>query len=258
VALPFVSVVLLRTLGYSLVVVTLLAALSQVANISGLQLWAPLTDRYGNKPVLGLSASVFLVGMLLWALVPKEPGTGVLVAAGVVHVLLGFAIAGLDVASNNVTLKLAPEDEAPAYLASASVVKAVAAGVAPLLGGLVVTLVGGREYRFQVAWSSPGGEGALTYFRLGPYDVLFLASAVLGLYAAHRLLGFREEGEAPPEAVARAMRRDTPQISSIAGMRTFAHVASYMVETAYRVEKAILPTGFRREERGDESDDDAT
>ena len=241
VSLPFMSVVLLKQLGYGLGVVTLFAAVSQLANVAGLRLWAPLTDRFGNKPVLGLGAAVFLAALLLWVLTPKDPGVGVLVMAGLVHVLLGFALAALDVASNGIVMKLAPEDEAPSFLASASVVKALAAGVAPLLAGLAVTLLNGRDFRLQLAWTSPDGGGLLTAVRLGPYDVLFAASILLGLYAAHRLLGFHEEGEAPPETVMRAMRREVGQVSSVAGMRTFAHVASYVVEVAYRFERALGP-----------------
>lgn len=239
IALPFFSVVLLRTVGYGLGTVTLLAALSQVANVLGLRLWAPLTDRYGNKPVLGLSASVFLVTMLGWALLTKEPGAGFLVAAGFIHVLLGFSLAGLDVASNGLVMKLAPNDDVPGYLASASVVKAVATGLAPLLGGLLATLLAGRSWTLQLGWTSPTDAGVLTALRFVPHDLLFLASVLLGLYALHRLLGFHEEGEKPPEDVVRAMRRDLGQLSSVAGMRTFAHLASYVVEASYRFERAM-------------------
>jgi MFS family permease len=239
VALPFFSVVLLRTMGYGLGVVTLLAALSQVANVAGLRLWAPLTDRFGNKPILGLSASVFLLGMLAWALLPKVAGAGVLVGAGLIHVLLGFALAGLDVASNGIVMKMAPNDDVPGYLASASVVKAVATGVAPLLGGLAATLLAGHAFTIRLGWAGPGTDHALATLAFGPHDFLFLASVVLGLYALHRLLGFREEGEMPPEEVMRAMRREVGQPSSIAGMRTFAHLASYVVEAAWRFEKAV-------------------
>lgn len=239
ISLPFVSVVLLRTLGYSVAVVTLLAALSQVANIAGLRLWAPLTDRFGNKPVLGLSASVFLVGVAVWILMPKVPGTGALVTAGFVHVLFGFSVAGLDVASNGIVMKMAKEDLAPAYLSSASIVKSVATGVAPLLGGVLATVLASRVFTVRLSWSHPGGEAVVTALRFAGHDFLFLASLVLGLYAIHRLLGFKEEGEAPPERVVRAMRREVGQVSSVAGMRAFAHVASYLIEASYRFERSL-------------------
>ncbi len=216
-ALPFVSVVLLRTLQYPVALATLLAALSQATNVLGLRLWAPLTDRFGNKPVIALCAGLFVATMLAWALTPKLPVVATLVAAVAVHALLGFANAGLDVASTGLVMKMAPLDEAPAYLSSASLVKALAAGVAPLLGGLLVAALAGR----LVLW-------------FAPHDALFLASALLGLAAVHGLLRFREEGEAPAEAVMRAMRRDVGQPSSVAGMRAFAHVASYVVEVGYR------------------------
>jgi MFS family permease len=240
IALPFLSVMLLRTLGFGFGVVTLLAAASQVANIAGLRLWAPLTDRFGNKPILGLAGSVFLVGMSLWAFLPKTPGsTGTLVLAGVVHALLGFALAGLDIASTGIVMKLASEDETPAYLASASVSKALATGTAPLVGGLIATLLADRRFSVRLAWTRPGGESVVTALSFVGHEYLFLVSVVLCLYALHRLLAFREEGEAPPEKVVRAMRREVAQMGSVAGIRQFAHAASYLVEAAYRFERSL-------------------
>lgn len=238
-ALPFLSIMLLRTLGFGFGVVTLLAALSQLAHIFALRVWAPLTDKFGNKPILGLAGSVFLVGMALWAFAPKSASTGTLVLAGGVHVLLGFALAGLDVASNGIVMKLAPEDQAPAYLASASVSKALAAGVAPLLGGLLATLLAERPFSVRLAWGGPRGENVVTAFEFVGHEYLFVLSVVGCLYALHRLLAFREEGEAPPEQVVRAMRREVAAVGSVAGIRQFAHAASYLVEASYRFERSL-------------------
>ena len=247
-ALPFVTVVLLRTLGYSLAVVTLLAAFSQVANIVGFRLWAPLTDRYGNKPVLFVSASIFLFAMIAWALLPKVATTPVLAAIFVLHVFFGLATAGLDLASNGVVMKLASEEALPSYLASASIVKAIATGVAPLLAGLVALSLSDTAFTLRLGWARGGAETVVTAVRIAHYDFLFLTSAILGLYAIHRLLGFEEAGEAPPEEVVRAMRREVGQVSSIAGMRQFTHLSSYLVETVYRFE-STLSRGMGRTRR---------
>lgn len=238
-SLPFLSVVLLRTLGYSVSLVVVFAALSTAANILALRLWAPVTDRFGNKPVLALGSSLFLVAMLAWAFVRKEPGALVLAAAALVHVVLGIATAAIDLASNGLVMKLARDEEAAAYLSTASVAKSLATGVAPLLAGLVATFFAPRAFSVRFAWTTPGGETVVTALRFAHYDFLFLVSAILGLYALHRLLGFVEQGEAPPVAVARALRRDVQQFSSVAGMRQFAHVASYLTEAAYRLEQSL-------------------
>ncbi|HET6403024.1 MAG TPA: MFS transporter [Candidatus Thermoplasmatota archaeon] len=254
-ALPFLSVMLLRTLGFGFGVVTALAATSQLSNVLGLRLWGPITDRFGSKPVLGLAGSVFLVGMSLWAFLPKTASTGTLVLAAIVHVLLGFALAGLDVASTSVTMRLAQEQDAPAYLASASVVKALAAGIAPLLGGLLATLLAQRRFSVRLVWTDPNGEDMVNAVTFIGHEYLFLLSVILCLYALHRLLAFTEEGEAPPEQVVRAMRREVGQVSSIAGMRQFAHAASYLVEAAYRFERSLdvkraLELDKKREKKG--------
>lgn len=239
IALPFLSVMMLRTLGFSFGAVTALAAVSQLSNVLGLRLWAPLTDRFGNKPVLGLAGSVFLVGMAAWAFLPKTPSNATLLLAGFVHVLLGFALAGLDIASNGVVMKLAKEEDAPAYLASASVVKAVAAGVAPLVGGLLATFLSTRRFSVRLALDVEGSERGVNAVSFIGHEYLFLVSVVLCLYALHRLLAFHEEGEAAPGEVVRAMRREVGAVGSIAGIRQFAHAASYVVEAAYRFERSL-------------------
>lgn len=252
-ALPFVSVFLLRTVGYSLGVVTVLAALSMAANFLGFRLWAPIIDRFGAKPVLGLNGSLFVVSMLAWAWLPNRPGGDVLVGAAFLHLLLGLATSGLDLASTALTMKLAPPEEAAAYLSTASLAKALATGIAPLLGGLAATLLADGSATFSMTWADPGGVDVFTVVSFAKHDFLFLASALLSVYALHRLLAFTEPGEAPPELVVRAMRRDIGGVSSVAGMRQFAHLASYIVEAALRVERRLefLPD----RQRGDDPRD---
>lgn len=252
-SLPFITVVLLRRLGYGIDVVVLLAVFSLLANTVGSTLWAPLSQRFGNKPILGLNASTFLLGMLLLPFLPEEPGLITLAGMIAVHGILGLAISGLDLASNNIVLKLAPDEDAPAHLAAASLTKAVFAGVAPVVAGSLAVLLAGREFTLQFALSGPSENLAATVVRFSQYDFLFLGSVVFGAYAIHRLLGFEERGEYPPEEVVRAMRREVGQVSTVAGMRQFAHLASYVVETAYRFERTVEPSfrkpAFRRRSR---------
>ncbi|HWG89672.1 MAG TPA: MFS transporter, partial [Candidatus Thermoplasmatota archaeon] len=238
-SLPFITVVLLKTLQFSLWHVTLLAALSQVGNLLGFRLWAPLTDRFGNKPVLLLAASSVTITLALWAILPQtvSPFTGPAIVA--LHAYLGFALAGLDLAANGIVLKLSEEGAEAPYLATASVVKALGTGVAPLVGGLVATLLAPARFTVSLAAEYDGHGTGLTAFQIAHYDFLFLISFLVALYALHRLLAFEEPGEAHPHAVVRAMRREIPQISSVAGLRVFAHAASYLVETAYLLERKV-------------------
>lgn len=198
-ALPFVSIVLLRAMGYPMLAVTLLAALGQAASLVGLRLWSPAADRHGGRPVLVLCASLFLATMLGWALLPKAPGLWALPAVALVQVMLGFATAGLDVASTGLVMRMAPLDEAAVYLSSASVVKAVGAGSAPLVAGLALTLLG----EARVLW-------------LAGHDALFLASVAVGLLALHLLLRLRSAGAASPRVVVRGLVREASLLSLVA------------------------------------------
>jgi MFS family permease len=223
-------------------VVTAFAMASQLAHVVGLRFWGVLADRHGSRPVLALTAPVFALTLLAWTLTVEAPTTGTLVAVGVLHVLLGLATAGLDLASTSATLKLAPDADAAAFLSVASIVKASAAGVGALAGGVLAFLLADRSLAIRFVWSGPGAGREITVALFSHYDFLFLFAALVCLYAAHRLLAFREEGEAPPETVARALRREVQTVSSVAGLRQFAHVASYLVEALF-----LLPRGWRRD-----------
>ncbi|MFC1894151.1 MFS transporter [Chloroflexota bacterium] len=60
-AIPFFAVHMLQRLGLPLTWVIGLSVLSQVFNILFLRVWGPFADRFGNKPVLSLSVSLYLL-----------------------------------------------------------------------------------------------------------------------------------------------------------------------------------------------------
>ncbi|HET6404543.1 MAG TPA: MFS transporter [Candidatus Thermoplasmatota archaeon] len=244
-SLPFVAVVLLGPLGYSVGTVVAFSAFSTAVNVLSLKVWAPVTDRFGNKPVLAMGASVFVLAIATWAFTPKETGWLVLASATTTYGLLGLGAGAIDLASNGLILKLAPDEDAPAYLATASVARSVAAGVAPLLAGAAATLLAGRAFVVRFAWVDPAGERGITALQFVHYDFLFLTSIALGLYAVHRLLGFEEHGEASPGVVVRSLRHDVGQFGGLAGLRGFAHLASYIVEGAYGLQRTMDPRRVR-------------
>ncbi|HVM46016.1 MAG TPA: MFS transporter, partial [Candidatus Thermoplasmatota archaeon] len=255
-SLPFVAVVLLGPLGYGVGTVVAFSAFSTAVNVLSLKVWAPVTDRFGNKPVLSMGASVFVLAIALWAFTPKEAGWLVLASAATTYGLLGLGAGALDLASNGLILKLAPDEDAPAYLATASVARSVAAGVAPLIAGAVATLLAGRAFVVRLAWVQPSGERGITAVQFVHYDFLFLTSIVLGLYAVHRLLGFVEQGEASPGVVVRSLRHDVGQYGGVAGLRGFAHLASYVVEGAYGLQRTMDPRRVREAFDLEDDDDD--
>lgn len=223
IALPFTAVYLLRTVGYGFVAVTLFALVSQFAYVGSLTGWGHLSDRFGNRPVLLIGAGMLVVSLLGWTLTWAERSPILFAYLVALHFLSGFAIGGIELSAANILLKTAPEQNAPAYLAGLSLVRALAAGSATLLAGAAWQALGSGT----LLEMEPFG---LTTWSVRGFHVLAASSVLVGLLAMLTLRRIPEEGAAPTLEVAKTMRRDVRALSSVAGIRAFVHTVSYVVE----------------------------
>lgn len=220
---PFTSVYLLRSLEYSFLGIAVLALVSQFAYVGSLRAWGYLSDHYGNRPVLQISVGMVLTSLAGWSFTWGGSVASLFILLLVLHFLSGFAVAGIDLTAHNILLKTAPEQGAPAYMASISMTRAVVAGLATLTAGVVWHALGTGtvvEFRFtsDVAWTIRG------------FHVLALTALVVGFFAVLALRTIEEPGRLPIRDVARAMRREVRMLSSVAGIRAFVHAVSYVVE----------------------------
>lgn len=223
-AAPFFSVFMIRQLGFSAGFVLLMSIVSQLANIVVLRGWGGLSDRFTNKTVLSFAAPAFIACIAAMALAGEIGGRGWTVTYLVVlHVLMGMTSAGVALASTAIGLKLAPRGRATAYVATNALVTALAAGTAPLLGGLFASFFEKRQLRLSVDWRSPDGALELVTLSIGWWQFFFLISALVGLYSLHRLTLVREEGEVPRrelvQHVLNVARRGVRNASTVAGLR---------------------------------------
>ena len=108
-------------------------------------------------------------------------------------------------------------------MATNALVTALAAGTAPLLGGLFASFFEKRQLRFEMEWRSPQGALELVTLSIGWWQFFFLISAAIGLYSLHRLSLVREEGEVPRremlQHVLNVARRGVRNASTVAGLR---------------------------------------
>lgn len=225
VALPFTAVYLLRGLGYGFGAVTGFAIASQVAYIVGLRAWGSVSDRLGDRPTLQVASAILVVALAGWCLAGSITAwpAAYLVA---LHLLTGLAVGGLELMTGNLLLKSAPAGNAAPYLAALSLARAGAAGVATLLAGWLWEVVGpGIVVQGRIA--------GLTFTASG-FTVLAIASVALAI-AATLALASLPEGRATriPEVV-RAMRREVLSLSTVAGLRSFAHAGTFIVESIRR------------------------
>jgi MFS family permease len=193
-AVPFFTVYVVRDLHCRITTAVALGIVSQLANVAALPLWGRLTDQCSNKAVIALCAPVFLACIFGWVLAGlPTPHALTLPLLVVLQLVLGAATAGLDLAGGNIALKLAPRDQATAYLGANGVVKALCAGIAPIAGGILADHMTGVGCSFILPWSGTP-NGLIGIVQVQQWQIFFLASGALGAVALTRLASIEESG----------------------------------------------------------------
>jgi MFS family permease len=235
-AAPFFAVYLMTQLDYDIWFVTGLTVMSQIANMLMLRQWGRLADAFSNKAVLSVCTPLFLTCIVAFpftAMPEKHAFTAPLLM--IVHVLMGAATAGITLASGNIGLKLAPRGRATAYLASTSLVTSIAAGLAPIVGGLFADDFVSRELSVVLRWASSGDAKEFIAIKLRHWDFFFVLASALGLYALHRLGKVKETGEVKETILIRQLvleaRRTMINLSSVGGLRAMTAFPTGLMQT---------------------------
>jgi MFS family permease len=240
-AAPFLTVYLLRQLGYGLGTVTALWALNQVAGAVTLYAWGRLSDRMTNKAVLATALPAYfgcLIALPVSALPAPHMFTLPILVA--IHLVMGVASGGIALATGNIGLKLAPQGRGTAYLASVSLAGSLAGGAAALTGGALAEWFASRQLSLVVRWSSPEHTTGFVALQFRHWEFLFAIAFALGMYVLHALSRVRE-GDHTSE-------RNAMRDFFLEAGRTFEQVAS----TAASSMAAAFPFGrlFDRRQRG--------
>lgn len=237
-ATPFFTVYFLRQLRLDMSMVMLLSVVSQLANLLAVRNWGHLSDRFANKSVLAVAAPTYVLCIVAMVGASQiEARAPLLAYLFGLHLLMGFAVAGVTLATANISLRLSPKGSATAYVASAALASSLAAGVAPLLGGLFADFFASRRFEIVTRWTSPEAVVTLRPLEVSGWDFYFLIAGLFGLYAIHRLALVREEGEIEPremmQKVLEQTRRNVRNLSTVAGFRA----------------AMVLPAGLLRDAR---------
>ncbi len=223
-AAPFFTVYLLTRVGLDLTLVIILAVLSQGVSVISYQLWGNIADRYSNKSVLRVAGPLFMLCILGWTFTTMpERHLLTLPLLVVLHVLMGLSTAGVTLASANIGLKLAPKGGATSYLATINITNSLAAGIAPIIGGMFVDYFAAAELSLTLNWRSPGAVFAFQTFDLQYWDFFFFFAFLIGIYSIHRLAFVKESGEVEERVVVRdliaRMSREMRNLSTAGGLR---------------------------------------
>ena len=225
-AAPFFTVYMLRRLHYDMLLIVVLAVLSQLVHVLFVRLWGKLADRFSYKSVLVDAGPLFILVIALWPFTTMpEVWAFTLPLLIMIHVLSGVSTAGVQLCTENIAAKLSPRGEATSYLAANALVAGVMATIAPILGGLIAMYFADKELKVSLQWISmaTGESWELPTFDLRGLDFLFLLSFVFGLYALHRLLAVREDGDVEKGVVTAEFRAEVNKavrsVSNVAGLR---------------------------------------
>ncbi len=225
-ASPFFTVYLISDLHLGLPIVTVLVSLTALVSIIFFRFWGRLSDRFSNKSILLVSSPLYIIGTVLWTFTPVASVYSLLIPLLVaIHLLTGFAAAGVNLASANIGLKLSPKGESTAYLAARGSVVAVAGTIAPLLGGILGDVLSGYTLSLTITEHSTVIH---PLYSITGFSFVFLLSAVFGLYALHKLSLVKETGEVDEKIVIDAIiaetRRNVRTLSTVDGLRQTFHI----------------------------------
>ena len=207
-ALPFFVVYMMKTIGLSFAWIIALGLLAKFGSIFSLKFWGTFSDKYSNKTIIRICAPTFITCILAWTFASmttnKIASLSLLI---VIHLVSGIAAAGIDLAINNMAVKLAPKNEAIAYISARNIVVAVFAAAGPMIGGLMADFFATHHLIWNVQWQGPAGISTFNLLELQNWNFFFFISAILALLSIRLVKKINEQGEAQKGMVAIVMRK---------------------------------------------------
>lgn len=189
---PAFHLYLKNVLGVGLLVTGVFQLVNEIFRILGSRWWGSLTDRFGNKPIVIVCLFGAATGPFFW--IPTDRDSYWLIS--VAYVVWGMGWAGVNLGTQNLMLKLAPQENNVGYIAAAQGLGGVCLAGSILLGGWWLDVMTGSGFSFP-----------LGPWRLNAYHIFFLMSFVGRGSAALWVFSIREPGAHSISRVMRTLRR---------------------------------------------------
>ncbi len=201
-AAPFFTVYMLVRLKLDMSFIIFLSIISQVTHLLFLKIWGKFSDAFSNKSVLAVSGPMFMLSILLWTFttLPDKHAFTLPLLVGI-YILMGMSTAGVNLATGNISFKLAPKGNATAFLTASNFAIAMAASIAPILGGKFADLLSGYQLSWTLRWTTPARQIVVETLNFQSWDFFFALAFIIGLYSLHRLALVKEEGEVEERVV---------------------------------------------------------
>ena len=247
IAAQFFTVYQLQYLKLDYTALQLLNAVASLASLAAMPLLGYLADKYGNRPILGLSVILVILPPLLWILAVPDGIPGLWAAHhGVVqfsytkldiillNLMAGVGWAGVGLTQFNMMIGAAPAERRTVYVSAVSAMSGLAGGVAPLLGGAII------ESLSHVIFPAHG-------LVRNAYHVLFILTAVLRAASLLLLRPIVESGSSSARYVLDQLKATKP-IGSVAGIQKLSRGTSAQARQQAAEELGRLKTPVAVEE----------
>ncbi len=189
--LPFYNVYVLRELPFTLGDLAVMTTLGNLAGLVSVNTWAPLTDRFGVKPVMTWSVILWTcVASGLWLF--TGPATRLLAYPS--YIVYGFMWALLQLLQLTFMIKMAPATHRTYYISTYYAATYLLTFFGPFLGGRLLTVL-------------PHDVGRFLGQPLTSYHVVLVGSLVLCLVSVALLRRVREPAASSLADVVRHMGR---------------------------------------------------
>lgn len=207
IATPFFIVFMMKSMELSLSVIIILGIISQIFSILTLKMWGTFSDRYSNKSIIAFSAPLYIVCIIAWCFVGIYSHFYLNIALLIIiHIFTGATTAGINLSTANISLKLAPKDNAIVYLSVQNIVVAIFSSLGPLIGGILADFFSSRKLLITGEWTSPYFSKLVRLVSLQGWNFLFIIGALLALFSLNLLNRVKEVGEVKKGVVQRIMR----------------------------------------------------
>lgn len=223
-ASPFFVVYMIKTLQYDMIFVVGITLMSQFTTAISLTLWGKYSDRFSNKAILRICGMMFICSIFCWTFTTfpdKHQYTTILLI--ILHIIMGISMAGVNLTTANIAMKLTPGNKATSFLAVNTILSSFSAGIAPLFGGFFADFFEDKILSLNFHWQDSIHDAVLSTLVIKHWDFFFLLAFILGLYALRRLSFVEEEGSVHEKVVIRELMIDTGKVlkslSTIDGLR---------------------------------------
>ena len=184
---PFMTVFMLKTLGFSTPVVVIMTVISQFTHAFSVKSWGKMADKKNCQKILQKSVPLFMVCIALFMACLFIPNMDIaLCLLAIIHILLGISQSAITLGMNNISLLHIPAQDASIYLSVNSVFKSFMSAAASVIAGIALdSILWGTskiftDERTAVIWG---------------WSIFFIISLILCLITFPQLKGIRKCSE---------------------------------------------------------------